>query len=74
MAASTVQVSKLGAAVVLYPGDTAVTVSKIGAAVVLGYPESACSVTKLAAYVVLAPIPTAGGTTPFRRGNIVAGG
>lgn len=74
MAASTVQVSKLGAAVVLQVGDTAVAVSKLGAAAILGYPESACSVTKLNAYVILAPIPTAGGSTPFRRGNIVAGG
>jgi len=74
MAASTVQVSKIGAAVVLQAGDEAVVVAKLGAAVVLGYPEAAVSVTKLAAYVVLAPIPTAGGTTPFRRGNIVAGG
>ena len=74
MAASTVQVSKLGAAVVLFPGDEAVVVSKLGAAVALGYPEAACSVTKLNCYVILAPIPTSGGTTPFRRSNIVSGG
>ena len=74
MAASTVQVSKIGAVAVLATGDEAVVVSKIGAVAVLGYQDAACTVTKLNAYVVLAPIAVSGGTTPFRRGNIVAGG